>query len=111
MIDGTTCDDSCNPNTAEWVELYNTCPYPVDISCWVLCDGDWAMTFPPGTVVGANDWLTIGGAANESFSPDIDWGTPGLSNYYGSGGLGTFTNSGEQVALFDASGVFIDGVI
>jgi hypothetical protein len=24
------------PNTAEWIELYNTCTNPVDLSCFVI---------------------------------------------------------------------------
>ncbi|MDP4731237.1 MAG: lamin tail domain-containing protein, partial [Flavobacteriales bacterium] len=30
------CDGGCTPSTAEWVELYNTCNTPQDISCFVL---------------------------------------------------------------------------
>ena len=104
MVDGGTCDGSCNPNTSEWVELYNTCPYDVDISCYIICDGDWTYVIPEGTTLTANSHITIGGATNESTSPDLDWST---ANYSGTGGIGTFTNSAEQLALFDNTGTMI----
>lgn len=110
MVDGASCDGSCNPNVAEWVELYNPCSTTVNLDCWAMTDGDFALTFPPGTSIPPNSYLTIGGAANEATAPDLNWGTCGCVNYYGTGGLGTFTNGGEQIALFDATGAWVDGL-
>jgi hypothetical protein len=108
LVDGATCDGSCNPNTSEWVELYNTCGSDVDVSCYILCDGDWTYVIPEGTTISAYGFLTIGGATNESTNPDLYWDG---ANYSGTGGIGTFTNSAEQLALFDESGSMIDGVV
>lgn len=108
MIDGATCDGTCNPNTAEWVELYNTSGSSVDVSCYIICDGDWTYVIPEGTIIPANGFLTIGGAGNEASAPDLSWAS---ANYTGTGGIGTFTNGGEQLALFDNTGTMIDGII
>ena len=108
MIDGATCDGSCNPNTAEWVELYNSGNSIVDISCYIISDGDWTYVFPIGTTIPPNGYITIGGASNESSNPDFYWDD---ANYTGTGGIGTFTNGGEQLALFDNTGTMIDGII
>ncbi|MFN5294655.1 MAG: hypothetical protein ACK5BL_03930, partial [Flavobacteriales bacterium] len=48
------CDGSCAPESAEWIELYNTCATAVDASCFVLTDGDFAVTLPPGTFIASN---------------------------------------------------------
>ena len=108
MINGGSCDGSCNPNTSEWVELYNTCNTPIDVSCYIISDGDWTYVIPSGTIIANGGYLTIGGASNEGSSPDLDWAT---ANYTGTGGIGTFTNGGEQLALFDNSGSMIGGII
>jgi hypothetical protein len=105
MIDGGTCDGSCNPNTAEWVELYNTCSTSVDVGCYILADGDWTYVIPEGTTIDANGFLTIGGASQEDTAPDLYW-----DNATGSY-IGTFTNSAEQLALFDNSGNWEDGIV
>ena len=44
------CDGSCMPNTGEWTELYNNSNSPINIGCYVLTDGDWSATIPPGTI-------------------------------------------------------------
>lgn len=108
LIDGGACDGSCNPNTAEWIELYNTCGSDADVSCFIICDGDWTYVIPDGTTILSGGFLTIGGATNEASSADLDWAG---ANYTGTGGIGTLTNGGEQVALFDNTGSMIDGVI
>jgi|GEM_PF-2870140 len=110
MVDGGTCDGSCNPNVAEWIELYNSGSTVIDLGCWAMTDGDFAITFPAGTSIPPSGYLTIGGAANEASAPDLNWGTCGCANYYGTGGLGTLTNGGEQIALFDDTGAWVDGI-
>ena len=39
------CDGFCEPNTEEWIELYNTCTTAVDLSCFVITDGDFTVPF------------------------------------------------------------------
>ena len=105
------CDGSCTPNTEEWVELYNTCGGPVDISCFVMSDGDWSLTFPPGTIIPANGYFTIGGASHlaPAETPDLNWGTCGCVSAVMN--IGIFTNGGEQIAIFDDLGTFVDGLL
>jgi Lamin Tail Domain/Secretion system C-terminal sorting domain len=44
---------------AEWTELYNTSATPLDLSCWVLTDGDEIVVFPSGTYIPANGYLVV----------------------------------------------------
>jgi hypothetical protein len=43
----------------EWTELYNTSATPLDLSCWVLTDGEEIVVFPSGTYIPANGYLVI----------------------------------------------------
>ncbi|HSF46460.1 MAG TPA: lamin tail domain-containing protein, partial [Chitinophagaceae bacterium] len=47
--------------TSEFVELFNMGPGPVNIGCYVLTDGDFAVTIPPGTVIYPGDYYVIAG--------------------------------------------------
>jgi gliding motility-associated-like protein len=102
------CDGNCTPSTGEWFELYNTCTSDVDISCYVITDGDFAVTFPVGTFIEANGFLVIG-SINSGVAIDIDLGSCGCTSG-GSNQIGIFTNSNEQLALVNATGEFQDGV-
>jgi gliding motility-associated-like protein len=98
-------DGSNSPNTAEWVELYNTCTEPVDIGCMVIGDGDFTVTIPIGTILQPGEYFTIG-SVNAGFTVDLDWGTCGCTD---GGGIGIFTNNNEQLVLIGADGQFVDG--
>jgi len=99
-----------NPNTGEYIELIG--PPGADLSCYVLSDGDWTITIPPGTTMPADGFFTIGN--------DIIWGAGTFDldaencNCFteGAGGLGLLilTDGGEYVALYDGVGTFIQGV-
>lgn len=103
--------DGRNPYTGEYIELIG--PAGADISCYVLTDGDWTITIPPGTVIPSDGFFTIG---NDSI-----WGTGTLDldaencNCFtdggGGGGLLILTTGGEYVALYDGAGTFVQGVI
>ncbi len=99
-------DGSNSPNTAEWVELYNTCLEPVDIGCMVIGDGDFTVTIPIGTILPPGAYFTLG-SINAGFTVDLDWGTCGCAD---GSGIGIFTNGNEQLGLIDANGQFVDGV-
>lgn len=43
----------------EWTELYNTSASPINLSCWVLTDGDEIVVFPNGTYIPANGYLLV----------------------------------------------------
>lgn len=103
------CDGSCNPDTEEWIELYNTCSSPADIGCFVLTDGEFTVTIPQGTAIPANGYYVIG--SNGS----IGTGTVDLniSNCNCTSGvkIGTLTNPNDQIILADKDGNVQNGLI
>jgi gliding motility-associated-like protein len=102
------CDGSCMPSTEEWLELYNTCPDAVDLSCFVLTDGDFSVTFPAGTIIGGFGYFVIG-SVNSLVPIDLDIATCGCTSGVGTV-IGVYTNSNEQVVLTDPTGVFQDAI-
>ncbi len=102
------CDGGCTPSTAEWVELYNTCNTPQDISCFVLTDGDFAVTFPVGTIIQPYGFFVIG-SANSGVALNLDLGTCGCTSGPTTQ-VGIFTNSAEQLAFANPLGVILDGL-
>lgn len=108
MVNGPGgCDGSCSPSTEEWTELYNSCNNPIDLSCYVLTDGDFTVTFPSGTTIPANGFITIG-SPNSGILIDIDISSCSCTS---GGGVGIFTNGNEQLILNDNNGVLVDAVV
>jgi len=107
LINGPgACDGACNPATEEWLEIFNPCTVAVDMSCWVLGDGDFTITFPQGTIIQPGAFFVVG-SANSGPVVNLNLSTCGCT----SGSLiGTFTNSSEQVMLFSGSGILQDAV-
>jgi PKD repeat protein len=107
MINGPgPCDGSCVPNTEEWVELYNACSTPVDISCYMMTDGDFTVTIPAGTIIPAGGFLTIG-SINSGIPIDINLST---CNCTSGAGIGIYSNTSEQIILLDNTGQLIDAI-
>ena len=102
------CDGSCTPSTAEWVELYNTCNTPQDISCFVLTDGDFGVTFPVGTIIQPYSFFVVG-SSNSGTTLNLDLGTCGCTSGPTSQ-VGIFTNSAEQLAFVNPLGIILDGL-
>ena len=102
------CDGSCTPSTEEWFELYNTCTEDVDLSCFVLTDGDFGITLPAGTIIPANGYFVIG-SVNSLVPIDLDLATCGCTSG-ASNQVGIFTNSNEQLVITDPTGVFQDAI-
>jgi gliding motility-associated-like protein len=100
------CDGSCVPNTEEWVELYNTCDLPVDLGCFVIGDGDYAVTIPSGTTLSPGQYLVIG-STNSGIGVDVNVGTCNCAN---GSGIGILSNTSEQLVLINPSGVIQDAV-
>lgn len=110
LINGPgSCDGSCNPDTEEWIELYNTCSSPVDISCFVIADGEFTITIPEGATIPANGYYVIG--SNGS----IGTGTVNLNistcNCTSGMKIGTLTNPNDQLVLADKDGNVQNGII
>ena len=103
------CDGSCTPNTGEWIELYNTCPFPWNIECYILSDGDFSVTLPAGTTIPGNGFIVIG-SSNSGVPVDVNIGTCGCTTGP-IAQVGILTNSAEQLLLFDNVGTIIDGIV
>jgi hypothetical protein len=113
----------------EWTELHNAGASPVDVSCWVLTDGEEIIVMPSGTMVPAGGYLMV---MNSNFfnSATANWtgwvaaanttvvnlATCGCTNQSATGcyavtwdnpSLGTGT---DRVVLFDATANIIDAV-
>ena len=109
LINGAgACDGNCNPDTEEWIELYNNCSTPVDIGCWVIGDGDYTVTIPSGTILPAGAYFVIG-SNNSPVSVDLN-----ISSCNCTAGsplvIGTLTNGNEQLILFDDVGGIADAI-
>jgi gliding motility-associated-like protein len=102
------CDGGCTPSTGEWLELYNTCSTPQDISCFVMTDGDFAVTFPVGTIIQPYGFFVIG-SANSGVALNLDLGTCGCTSGPTSQ-VGIFTNTAEQLVFANSSGTILDGL-
>ncbi len=103
------CDGSCTPNTAEWIELYNNCPFAWNIECYILSDGDFSVTMPAGTTIPGNGFIVIG-SSNSGVPVDVNIGTCGCTTGPNAQ-VGILTNSAEQLLLFDNVGTIIDGIV
>ena len=85
MVNGPGPNDGQNaPNTEEWVELYNTCNTPLDISCFVISDGDFTLTIPSGTVLAAGGFFVLG-SGNAGIAVDLNWAACGCTSGSGVG--------------------------
>lgn len=100
-----------NPDAGDMIELIGS--PGMDLSCFVLTDGDWTITFPSGSIIPADGIFTIG---NDNVygagTFDLDAENCGCFTDGASGdGLLILTDGGEYTALFDASGTFVQGII
>ncbi len=103
------CDGTCMPNTGEWTELYNNSNLPINIGCYVLTDGDWSATIPPGTILQPYDIYTIGSVNSQIPNLDLNIATCNCTSGPASD-IGVFTNGNEQVVIANNSGTIIDGL-
>lgn len=115
--------ESC-PVTAEFIELKNMGPGPMNIGCYVITDGDFSITIPPNTILGPGEFYVLGGqdvinapCANLSrnVTVNLNWNTCGCtSSNIPTTGQGLLTDggaAGEQLVLFNPSGTIIDAVV
>ena len=101
------------PQTSEWIELYNTCSTPVDMSCWVLGTEYYTVTIPSGTIIQPGDFFTLG-TSNSGFAVDLDIVTCGCGNPYpavnNNTNFGVLNNSHGYVVLTNNTGQVMDGL-
>lgn len=93
-------DDMSSATTGEWIELIG--PPGTDISCYIISDGDWAITIPPGYSIGSDGLFVIGFVATAGSEVDLDLAgcncTTGNPNK-----VLTLDNGGEWLAMFDGT--------
>lgn len=112
----------CSDNS-EFVELLNFGPGPMDIGCYVVTNGQFSVTIPPGTVLkpgafyvlAGQDTLRRGcGNADSAVRVQLNWHSCGCSTVPVPGSSdGYFKDGGganEKVVLMDASGRVLDAV-
>lgn len=110
--------------TAEFVELMNFGPGPIDIGCYILTDGDFSVTIPPNTILLPGEFYVLAGqdiipapCANidSMIVADLNWNTCGCtSDPIPTTGDGFFTDGGsanEQIVLFDPNLNVADAVV
>lgn len=115
--------NGCNV-TSEYIELFNFGPGPVNIGCYILTDGDYAITIPANTiiqpgqyfVIAGQDNLPIGcGNINASTTVNLNWNTcnctSGAIPATGDGFLTDGGSGSEQVVLFDPNLNVIDAIV
>lgn len=114
MVDTPTPEDgdSGNPTTGELIEILGV--PGTDIGCYSLTDGDWTVTFTPGTIIPEDGLLVVGFAAVNGGNGDLvdfDLGTCDCTFANTPNQPFILTNGGEYVAFFDADGNFLEGII
>jgi hypothetical protein len=110
--------------TAEFVELMNFGPGPMNIGCYILTDGDYSVTIPPNTILQPGEFYVIAGqdsipfpCANidSSIHADLNWNSCGCTSApIPTTGDGFFTDGGfasEQVVLLDPNLKVVDAVV
>ncbi len=109
--------------TSEFIELYNYGPGPVDISCYIVTDGDYSITIPSNTILNPGQYFVLAGqdvikagCANISRDvvADLNWNscncTSGAIPKTGDGFLTDGGSAGEQVVLMDNNLNIIDAI-
>jgi hypothetical protein len=110
--------------TSEFVELLNFGPGPINISCYVLTDGDYAITIPGNTILQPGEFYVIAGQSvithpcgnvDSTIHADLNWNACGCtSGPIPTTGDGLFTDGGsanEQVVLLDPNLNVVDAVV
>lgn len=91
--------------TGEWVELIG--PPGINLGCYVVSDGDWTVTIPPGTTMPASGLYVIGYA---QYGPvDLDVGTCNCSSSSLPHETLILDNQGEYLVLYNGFS-FVDAV-
>jgi len=99
-----------SPNTSEWIEFYNTCSTPVDISCYAFSDGDFTVVIPVGTIMQPYSFYVVG-SGNSNVPLNLNWATCNCTTQTGTGQVGIFGNNTEQVVLHNSLGVLQDAIV
>lgn len=112
----------CN-TTSEFIELLNFGPGPVNIGCYIVTNGQYAVTIPPNTVLKAGAYYVLAGQdvlakgcgnADSAVRVDLNWSTCGCTDKpvptTGDGFMKDGGGANEKVVLMDAAGNVLDAV-
>lgn len=116
--------NACQP-TSEFIELLNFGPGPVNIGCYVLTEGDYAITIPPNTILQPGQFYVLAGQSTLAAGcANIDSATRVQLNWNNCSqctsapipttGDGLFTDGGsasEQLVLLDPDLRVVDAVV
>lgn len=113
----------CN-TTSEFIELMNFGPGPMDISCYIVTNGKYAVTIPPNTILQAGQYYLLAGQnvldktcskLPNSVTVDLNWNN--CNNCAdkpipttGDGFMENGGNANEKLVLLDPSLNVIDAV-
>lgn len=109
--------------TSEFIELLNFGPGPVNIGCYIVTNGQFAVTIPANTVLKAGEYYVLAGQdilargcgnADSAVVVDLNWSTCGCTDKpvpsSGDGFLKDGGGANEKVVLLDAVGNVLDAV-
>lgn len=112
--------------TAEFVELLNFGPGPVNIGCYILTTGKYTVTIPPNTIIKPGEFYVLAGqnfipgscanvdSASTGITADLNWNACNCTNLpIPTTGNGMMTDGGPgntPLVLLDADLKVIDAV-
>lgn len=112
----------CN-TTSEFIELLNFGPGPMNIGCYIVTNGTYAVTIPPNTILQRGQYYVLSGRnilsqgcgnTDSAVHVDLNWTTCNCTNIpVPSSGDGFMQNGGsanEKIILLDPSLNVIDAV-
>jgi hypothetical protein len=114
--------NSCSVN-GEFVELMNFGPGPMNIGCYIVTNGKYSVTIPPGTIIQPGQFFVLAGSnflpqacgnVDSTVQVQLNWNTCNcISTSLPSSGDGFFADGGganEKVVLFNPSLQVVDAV-
>ena len=112
----------CN-TTSEFIELLNFGPGPMDISCFKVTNGQYAVTIPTNTILKPGEYFVLSGGnvltagcgnTDSAVVVDLNWTTCNCTDKpvptTGDGFLENGGGANEKIVLMDASGNVLDAV-
>lgn len=112
----------CN-TTSEFIELMNFGPGAMNIGCYIVTNGKYAVTIPPNTIVQPGQYFLLSGRdilaascgnSDSAVHVDLNWTTCNCTNQTvpttGDGFLQNGGNANEKVVLLDPNLNVIDAV-
>lgn len=110
----------CN-TTSEFIELLNFGPGPMDIGCYIVTNGQYAVTIPPNTVLDPGQYYVLSGQdalsqgcgnVDSAVNVDLNWNTCNCTDKpvptTGDGFLMDGGSANEKVVLMDPDFNVID---